>query len=195
MASERGKLAVLGSIVVIFIAVVAWQITRDEAGQPARAAGPAATQGSAPAAKAGQAGVPAVELAALGNAGDEPIDTGRDPFRFGAAPAPPAAPGAGRGIGSSSDLRPGGPGAQVVPSEPAGPPPPPPIQLRYIGTAKQGANGRQLVVLKDDRGIYYGAEGDVIEGRYRILRVAADSVDVAYVDGRGRRTIPLTGGQ
>ena len=43
--------------------------------------------------------------------------------------------------------------------------------------------------------VYYGGEGDVIEGRYRILRISADSVDLAYVDGRGRRTISLTGGQ
>ena len=61
--------------------------------------------------------------------------------------------------------------------------------------ARQGGAGRLLAVLRDDRGIYYGAEGDVIEGRYRLLRVGNDSVDMAYVDGRGRKTIPLTGGQ
>jgi len=82
-----------------------------------------------------------------------------------------------------------------APVEPTGPPPPPPIPLRYIGMAKQGAGGKQLVVLRDERGIYYGAEGDVIEGRYRILRVGPDSVDVAYLDGRGRRTISLSGGR
>jgi len=50
-------------------------------------------------------------------------------------------------------------------------------------------------VLRDDRGVYYGAEGDVVEGRYRILRVAADAIEVSYVDGRGRTTIPLSGGR
>jgi hypothetical protein len=67
--------------------------------------------------------------------------------------------------------------------------------LKFIGFAKQGAAGRLYAVLRDDRGIYYGAEGDVVEGRYRVLRVTADAVDIAYVDGRGRTSIPLSGRQ
>jgi hypothetical protein len=38
-----------------------------------------------------------------------------------------------------------------------------------------------------------GREGDLIEGRYRVLRVGADSLDLAYADGRGRQTIRLSG--
>jgi hypothetical protein len=84
--------------------------------------------------------------------------------------------------------------APVLPAEPAGPPPPPPITLKFIGIARQGA-GRLYAVLRDDRGIYYGADGDVVEGRYRIHRVSNDSVDVSYVDGRGRVSLPLSGGE
>lgn len=197
MASERGKLVLLGAIVLTFVGVVWWEMTRDDgrATTPsARAAAGAAPRGQAVAGES-RALVPAVALPALGEAGAEPVDTGRDPFRFGAA-----AGGGGRAAGAGgSDGRtppaPVAPAGPVAAETPGGPPPPPPIQLRYIGTAKQGAGGRQLAVLRDDRGIYYGGEGDVIEGRYRILRISADSVDLAYVDGRGRRTIPLTGGQ
>ena len=35
--------------------------------------------------------------------------------------------------------------------------------------------------------------GDVIEGRYRLLRVGDNSADLIYLDGRGRQTIRLSG--
>jgi hypothetical protein len=81
-----------------------------------------------------------------------------------------------------------------MPAEPQEPPGPPPVPLKFIGFAKQG-QGRLYAVLRDERGVYYGAVGDVVEGRYRILRVAADAIEVSYVDGRGRTTIPLSGGR
>ena len=37
----------------------------------------------------------------------------------------------------------------------------------------------------------YGGEGDIIQGRYRILKIGVESVEVAYLDGTGRRTIRL----
>ena len=201
MASERGKIAVLAAILLVFVAVVWRQLTSEDAGgsaAPAASSARAAAglpQGPVRPPAGSSAGVPAIALPALGSEGQEPVDTGRDPFRFGTAAAPGAGAG-GRGARPAPAAPPGvGAGGPVGPAAPAGPPPPPPIELRYIGTAKQGAAGRQYAVLRDDRGIYYGAEGDVIEGRYRILRVSADSVDVAYVDGRGRRTIALTGGR
>jgi hypothetical protein len=84
-----------------------------------------------------------------------------------------------------------------VPPEPTGPPPvppPPPIPLRYIGFLQpEGGSGR-IAVLSDGRGtVIDGKEGDVIEGRYRLLRVGNDSADLVYLDGRGRQTIRLSG--
>ena len=198
MASERRQLQLLAAIVLLLIAVVAWQLTRGDAAPvtsaAAAAATGAATPGPAAAAVPGTpaSAVPAVALPLLSGEGTEPADTGRDPFRFDATLGRPAgSPGRPSGQAPAAPVRPVAPPPSV---QPAGPPPPPPIQLRFIGLAKQGAGGKQYVVLRDDRGVYYGAEGDVIEGRYRILRVGPDSVDVAYVDGRGRRTIPLSGG-
>jgi len=125
-------------------------------------------------------------LASLGRDQPEPADTGRDPFRFESAPGSGA-----RGGPTAPPVQPVGP---AVPQAPPGPPPPPPILLKFIGIAKQG-QGRLYAVLRDERGIYYGAEGDVVEGRYRILRVSADIIEVSYVDGRGRTSIPLSGGR
>jgi hypothetical protein len=81
----------------------------------------------------------------------------------------------------------------VAPPEPTGPPtppPPPPIALRFIGIVEQ--SGRKIAMLSDSTGrAEYGAEGDIIQGRYRILKIGVESVDVAYLDGTGRRTIRL----
>jgi hypothetical protein len=51
-----------------------------------------------------------------------------------------------------------------------------------------------VAILSDGRGtVLYGREGDTIEGRYRLLKVGADAVELAYVDGRGRQTVRLAG--
>ena len=41
--------------------------------------------------------------------------------------------------------------------------------------------------------IVNGKEGDIIDGRYRLLKIGVESADLAYVDGRGRQTIRLSG--
>jgi hypothetical protein len=200
VASNQRQLAVLGAILVVLAAVLYWQSTRDvdapPVAPPAEAAGSAsAASATRPAGVAGPSGapraIPRIALAALGQEQPEPADTGRDPFRFGAAPD-------ARRPGGTSSAGPGQvplPAAPVLPAGPIEPPGPPPIVLKFIGIAKQGTAGRLYAVLRDDRGIYYGAEGDMVEGRYRILRVTPNEVEIAYADGRGRTKIPLAGGQ
>ena len=50
-----------------------------------------------------------------------------------------------------------------------------------------------MAVLSDARGVYYGREGDIIEGRYRIVKIGVESIELEYLDGRGRQTIRQTG--
>jgi hypothetical protein len=38
-----------------------------------------------------------------------------------------------------------------------------------------------------------GKEGDVIEGRYRVVRLGIESAVLEHLDGRGRDTLPLNG--
>jgi hypothetical protein len=111
----------------------------------------------------------------------------RNPFRFERRTVPGE---------SSGPVRP----RRVIaapPPEPVGPPPeppPPPIPLRYIGFLEPKGGPGRIAVLSDGRGtVIDGKEGDVIEGRYRLLRVGNDSADLAYLDGRGRQTIRLSG--
>ena len=52
----------------------------------------------------------------------------------------------------------------------------------------------RVAILSDGRGnVFYGKEGDIIEGRYKVLKVGPDAAELAYLDGRGRQTIRLTG--
>lgn len=78
---------------------------------------------------------------------------------------------------------------------PAGPPPLPRIPLKFIGlmTSEQNRTVDRVAVLSDAQGVYYGREGEIIEGRYRILKIGVESIDLAYLDGRGRQTIRQTG--
>jgi hypothetical protein len=77
---------------------------------------------------------------------------------------------------------------------PAGPPPPPPIALRFIGLVEAPGQAGRVAILSDGRGnVFYGKEGDTVEGRYRMLKIGPDAVELSYVDGRGRQTIRLSG--
>jgi len=126
-----------------------------------------------------------VRLSRLAEERPAPRGGPRNPFRFEArtaaadvaAPPPPPMPVVS------------GPEAAV----PAGPPPPPPITLKFIGTVSGGDLGGTVAVLSDGRFVYYGREGDIIEGRYRVVKIGEESIQMEYVDGRGRQTIRLTG--
>jgi hypothetical protein len=70
----------------------------------------------------------------------------------------------------------------------------PPIPLRFIGLIEPVQRSGRVAMLSDGRGaVISGREGDIIEGRYRVLRIGADSLELAYADGRGRQTIRLSG--
>jgi len=127
-----------------------------------------------------------LDLDRLHTAGGQLRESQRDPFRFRPKPPPPPPP--------VQQARP-----QVVqPVVPTGPPPPPPIPLKYFGvytvTAADGHTKEQRAAFSDARGnTFTGKVGDVLEGRYRLLRIGPDSVDLAYLDGRGQQSIRMTG--
>lgn len=74
---------------------------------------------------------------------------------------------------------------------PPPPPPPPPITLRLVGIVQ--GSGTPVAALTDGKDVFYGREGDVIEGRYRIVKINVESIDISYLDGRGQRRLSLSG--
>jgi hypothetical protein len=126
---------------------------------------------------------PDVHLKSLEEEHTKPGDVDRDLFRFKTRPAPLATrPAAAIAPPPSS-----------VPSGPPPPPPLPPIALKFIGMLET-ANTLKIAVLSDGRGApLYGKEGDTVLGQYKILHIGAESIEMAYLDGRGRQTIRLSG--
>jgi hypothetical protein len=113
---------------------------------------------------------------------EDPGEAERNPFRFRPKPAPPP---------PRVETRPAPPPPVFEPA-PAGPPPPPPIPLKFFGSAE--VQGRRIAYFNDARGnVIPGKEGDIIEGRYRVLRIGPTSAELAYLDGSGRQTLQLSG--
>jgi hypothetical protein len=187
MAAERPRqLLVLGALVVVLSAVVYWNWP-SPSGAPAVASNRQGARGAAAVPAPAVPAAPDVHLGALDSERPKPGPTDRDLFRFKpkAPPPPPVT------------QRPVAPTAPVTPVAPTGPPPPPPvppITLKFIGVMESPAQAQKIAVLSDGRGApFYGKEGDVVEGRYRILKIGVESIDIAYADGRGRQTIRLSG--
>jgi hypothetical protein len=179
------QLVLLGALLAVLAGLLWWNIgSMTGSGVPAAATRQAARGGPAP---AGGTAPPVedVALESLEASQPEPGDSDRNPFRFGgrqsAAAEGPAAGPVASGV-------PSGPGPLAAPP-PAGPPPMP---VRFFGIVED--HGRKLAALTDGRGnVFYGSEGDIIEGRYRIVRIGVESIELAWVDGRGQQTIRLSG--
>ena len=177
--SDRRRLAAIGlaAVVVAIAAVVIGQrLMAPEAGVAA-VPGRVTPKPGVPVVRPGE--VADLRLERLGHGSPEFAENGRDPFRFRQAPPVPKV---------------------VVPPPPImlGPPvplpPPPPIPLKFVGLVEMAGQAGKVAVLSDSKGgVFYGREGDIIDGRYRLLRVAADQAELAYTDGRGRQVLRLSG--
>lgn len=176
-ARQLGILAVLLVVLVVALTYNREDLSGDPATRPTRPAAAARV--------AAGKDVGVVNMPSLTKARPEPEGGARNPFRFRPAAPPPPEP-AGR------PEAPGGIAGSAMPAPPPGPPPLPPITLKFIGVVEQNPR-LKLAVLSDGRNVFYGKEGDTIEGRYRIERIGPESIDMAYLDGRGRQTLRLTG--
>ena len=76
-----------------------------------------------------------------------------------------------------------------------GPPPPPPIPpipFRFIGILTGPPGVGKIAVLTDGKIVLHGKEGAEIEGRYRIVKIGEESIQMEHTDGQGRQTIRLS---
>jgi hypothetical protein len=181
MAPERRRQLLLLAALVAVIALVAyaeWPRPSSPASPASNGRGAAGSMAQA----APAADPPTVHLPALGAERPKPGPASRNPFRFKPKPPPPTP--------QPTLVQPTTP--VPTPTGPPTPPPPPPITLKYIGYFDQG--GKKIAGLSDSIGhVDWGSEGETIAGRYRIQRIGVESLEISYIDGTGRRTIPLAG--
>jgi hypothetical protein len=186
MEAERRNQWLLGGLVLTLVVVAGRAWTTSDLPLPPPTAAPAripAGPGHRGAASA-ETG-PEVHLQALEAGRPTPTHGTRNLFVFKPKPLPPPPPPPPRVAVA----------APVAPAMPAGPPPPPPITLKFIGIVEVPGRSQKIAVLSEGRGTdpIYGKEGDIIDGRYRLVRIGAESVEIMYLDGRGRQTIRLSG--
>jgi hypothetical protein len=179
MAIDRRQRILLG-VLVALLAVYggSWWLS----GPAVPASGTSKVRGGA-AVAGSNAGItaPDVHLEALKAERPRPGAADRNLFRFAAKAPPPAPPARDR---------------SEQPPPIAGPPAGPtvaPITLKFLGVMEVSERSLRVAVLSDGRGVYNGVEGGVIEGRYRIIRIGTESIEMANLDGSGRQVIRLSG--
>ena len=85
--------------------------------------------------------------------------------------------------------RPKGPVMPLV-QQPMGPPPPPPIDLKFFGTATT-ANGQRRAFLLHGEDVFLASDGDVVQRRYKVVSIAANTIVVEDLTNNNRQTLPL----
>jgi hypothetical protein len=73
---------------------------------------------------------------------------------------------------------------------PPPPPPPPPINLGFYGYAAEKTGQKQVFLLKGDD-IFIASEGDVVDRRYRVVKINPVSVQVEDIPYHNTQTLPL----
>jgi hypothetical protein len=190
MEPERRKRILMAASLIVALGVVAYFVWP----RPSATASPA-SKGRGAAGAIAQATppmeAPDVHLQDLHAARPKPVDVERNLFRFKTKP-PPLPPPQPNVVEAPVTIAP------PVPTGPPTPPPPPLITLKYLGFVNR--SGEKFAILSDSTGrTEHGKEGAEIAGRYRILKIGVESVEIAYTagsgypEGSGRRTIRVSG--
>ncbi len=82
---------------------------------------------------------------------------------------------------------------KVIDTGPPPPPPPPPIPLKFYGFSGNKSGPKQVFLSKGED-IFIAKEGQIIDRRYKIVKIGPNSVDVEDVLTNNRQTLPLAAG-
>ncbi|MBB5065244.1 hypothetical protein [Granulicella mallensis] len=147
-------------------------------------------------------GVAATKLASTSSSLDPTLDqtamlrtesleysgTGRNIFSALYTPPPPPM------AVSKFSARPANKGPVLPPPPPPPPPtcPPtcPPINLKFFGTVKH-ANSLVQAFLLQGEDVYIASQGDIVGRKYKIVSIAANSIQVMDLQNNNTQTLPL----
>ena len=73
------------------------------------------------------------------------------------------------------------------------PPPPPPINLTFYGFATP-TGGIKRIFLAQGEDVFIAKEGDIVDRRYKVVRISQNAVEILDVLSNNRQSIPLTQG-
>lgn len=182
------QLAGLVVVGVLAAGVLWWQFGSAPAA-PTRATSNAPAK-SVPSAQANLKVLPTpVEFDKLEPVAEAPAAT-RNPFRFGVPPPPPPPP-------RPAYVPPPVQQPPPPPPAPVGPPQPPAISglVRFLGRMvwPDGRVAASIGFLDSGRSsvvsTVWANEGQVVDGRFRIVKIGLESLMIEYVNGTGRTTL------
>jgi hypothetical protein len=64
--------------------------------------------------------------------------------------------------------------------------------MKFFGTATSAQGKRQAFLLRGDD-VFLASDGDIVQRRYRIVSVSANSIVVEDLTNNNRQTLPLLG--
>jgi hypothetical protein len=85
------------------------------------------------------------------------------------------------------------PAPQVVAQGPPPPPPPPPSNLKFYGFATPQGGIKRIFLIKNSD-VFVAKEGEIVDRRYKVVRISPNSVEILDVLSNNRENIPLTQG-
>ncbi len=80
---------------------------------------------------------------------------------------------------------------QTAYTPPSGPPPPPPIDLKFFGTAAHGSQDPRAFLLRGED-VFLASIGDIVQRRYKIVAITANSVTVQDLTNNNQQSLPLS---
>jgi hypothetical protein len=188
-ARERRLLALLGLVAGAGLLRLVWVA----ATPPAVDAG-GATRGRAGRAARGAAALPERIVAIrsdLLEVEPRPFEVGRDLFRYGAPPPPP--PPTAEELERERLAAEGRRRQAEEAARRAAVPRPPEVTLRYLGSFGPDARRIAVFTASDGRSVINALEGEVLEGKFVVVKIGFESVDLGFVgfpDAAPRRLAP-----
>lgn len=76
---------------------------------------------------------------------------------------------------------------------PSGPPPPPPIDIKFIGFASKAGQPKQIFLMQNED-VFVAREGEIVNRRYKVVKINPNSVEIEDVLNNNHQSIPLTQG-
>ncbi len=113
--------------------------------------------------------------------------TGRNIFAAGAAQEPPKPV---KLVAAVAPARPLPPVYVPPPPPPTCPPTCPAIGLKFFGTSTSASGVRVAFLLQGDD-VYLASAGDVVQRKYRIVSISANSIVVEDIPNVNKQTLPL----
>lgn len=81
----------------------------------------------------------------------------------------------------------------VVDNRPPPPPPPPPSNLVFYGFATPQGGVKRIFLTKNED-VFIAKEGDIVDRRYKVVRITPTSVEILDVLSNNRENLPLRQG-